>query len=59
MDWSVSLRTALSELADTKDGMALISQQKYLVIINNKLYVRAIPPGDATETKFFVVLKAY
>ena len=59
MDQSASLRTALSELADTKDGMALISQQKHLVIINNKPYVRAIPPGDATESKLFVVPKAY
>ena len=58
-DWSASLRTALSELADTKDGMALISQQKHLVIINNKLYVRATPPGDATETKLFVTPRAY
>ena len=33
--------------------MASISQQKHLVIINNKLYVRTIPPGDATETKLF------
>ena len=39
--------------------MALISQQKHLVIINNKLYVRAIPPGDATETKLFFIPKAY
>ena len=59
MDWSTSLRTTLGKLADTKDGMALISQQKHLVIINNKLYVRAIPPGNATETKLFVVPKAY
>ena len=59
MDWFASLRTTLSELADTKDGMALISQQKHLVIINNKLYVRAIPPGDVTETKLFVVPRAY
>ena len=58
-DWSASLRTALSKLADTKDGMALISQQKHLVIINNKLYVRAIPPGDVTETKLFVIPTAY
>ena len=58
-DQSVSLGTALSELADTKDGMALISQQKHLVIVNDKLYVRAIPPGDATETKLFVVPRAY
>ena len=58
-DRSVSLGTALGELADTKDGMALISQQKHLVIINDKLYVRAIPPGDATETKLFVVPRAY
>ena len=59
MDQSVSLGTALGELADTKDGMALISRQKHLVIINNKLYVRAIPPGNATETKLFVVPRAY
>ena len=58
-DWSASLRTALSKLADTKDGMALISWQKHLVIINNKLYVRATPPGDATEIKLFVVPRAY
>ena len=59
MDWSVSLRTTLSKLADTKDGMALIGQQKHLVIINNKLYVRAIPPGDVTETKLLAVPRAY
>ena len=58
-DHSASLRTALSKLADTKDGMALISWQKHLVIINNKLYVRAIPPGNATETKLFVIPRAY
>ena len=34
-----------------KMGLALISRQKHLVIINNKLYVRATPPGDATETQ--------
>ena len=39
--------------------MALISWQKHLVIINNKLYVRATPPGDATETKLFVIPRAY
>ena len=39
--------------------MALISQQKHLVIINNKLYVRVIPPGDVTETKLFVIHRAY
>ena len=53
------LRTDLSELADTKDGLALISRQKHLVIINDELYVRATPPGDATETKLFVVPRAY
>ena len=54
-----SLRVAMGKLADTKDGLALISRQKHLVIINNKLYVRAIPPGDATETKLFIVPRAY
>ena len=58
-DRSSSLRTALGNLVDTKDGLALISQQKHLVIINNKLYVWATPPGDATETKLFVIPKAY
>ena len=53
-----SLRVVLGKLADTKDGLALISRQKHLVI-NNKLYVRAIPPGDVTETKLFVVPRAY
>ena len=41
-DRSVSLRTALSELANTKGGMALISQQKHPVIINNRQYHQAI-----------------
>ena len=49
----------MGELADTKDGLALISRQKHLVIINNKLYVRAIPPGDVTKTKLFIVPRAY
>ena len=39
--------------------MALISQQKHLVIINNRLYVRAIPQGDVIETKLFIVPRAY
>ena len=54
-----SLRVALGELADTKDGLALISRQKHLVIINNKLYVRATSPGGATKTKLFIVPRAY
>ena len=53
-DRTSSLRVALGELADTKDGLALISRQKHLVIINNKLYVRATPPGDVTKTKLFM-----
>ena len=57
-DQASSLRTDLGELADTKDGLALISQQKHLIIIN-KLYVRATPPGDVTETKLFVIPRAY
>ena len=39
--------------------MALISQQKHLFVINNKLHVRAIPPSNVTETKLFVVPRAY
>ena len=35
-----SLRVTLGKLPDTKDWLALISRQKHLVIINNKLYVR-------------------
>ena len=58
-DQTSSLRVTLGNLADTKDGLALISRQKHLVIINNKLYVRAMPPGDATETKLFVIPRAY
>ena len=58
MDQASSLRVALGNLADTKDGLALISRQKHLVIIN-KLYVRATPPGDVMETKLFVVPRAY
>ena len=54
-----SLRTDLGELADTKDGLALISQQKHLIIINNKLYMRATQPGNATETKLFIVPRTY
>ena len=48
-DWASSLRVTLGDLANTKDRLALISRQKHLVIINNKLYVRAKPPE--TETK--------
>ena len=59
MDQASSLRVALGDLADTKDGLALISRQKHLVIINNKSYVRATPPGDAMETKLFVVPRTY
>ena len=44
-DQASSLRTDLSELVNTKDGLALISQQKHLVIINNKLHMRATPPN--------------
>ena len=55
MDQASSLRTDLGELANTKDGLALISQQKHLVIINNKLYVRAKPPGNAMETKSYTI----
>ena len=58
-DWASSLRTDLGELADTKDGLALISWQKHLIIINNKLYMRATPPGNVTETKLFLVPRAY
>ena len=58
-DQTSSLRTDLCELADTKEGLALISRQKYLVIINNKLYVRTTPAGDVTETKLFVIPRAY
>ena len=42
-DQTSSLRTYLGKLANTKEGLALISRQKHLVIINNKLYVRATP----------------
>ena len=59
MDWASSLRTDLGELANTKDRLALISQQKHLVIINNELCMRATPPGDATETKLFIIPRAY
>ena len=38
-DRKSSLREDVGELADTKDGLTLISRQKHLVIINNKLYV--------------------
>ena len=58
-DQASSLGTDLGELANTKDGLALISQQKHLVIINNKLYMRATLPGDVTETKLFVIPRAY
>ena len=59
MDQASSLRVTLGDLDDTKDRLALISRQKHLVIINNKLYVRAIPPGDAIETQLFVIPRAY
>ena len=58
-DQASSLRVTLGDLADTIDGLALMSRQKHLVIINNKLYVRAIPPGDVMETKLFIVPRAY
>ena len=58
-DQTSSLRTDLGELDDTKEGLALISRQKHLVIINNKLYVRTTPPSHVTETKLFVVPRAY
>ena len=57
-DQASYLRTDLGELADTKDGLALINQQKHLIIIN-KLYKRTTPPGDVTETKLFIVPSAY
>ena len=59
MDQMSSLQMSLGKLADSKDGFALISRQEHLVKINNKLYVRATPPGDATETKLFMVPKSY
>ena len=58
-DQGSSLRTDLGELADTKGRLALISQQKHLIIINNKLYMRATLPGDVTKTKLFIVPRAY
>ena len=30
-----------------------------MVIINNKLYVRATPPGDVTKAKLFIIPRAY
>ena len=43
-DRASSLRVALGDLAKMKEGLALISRQKHLVIINNKLfrYVRYV-----------------
>ena len=58
-DCTSSLRTELGDITNSKEGLALTSRQKHLVIINSNLYVRATPPGDANETMLCVVRRAH
>ena len=54
-----SLKYYLGDHASTPEGMGFISRQKFLVLINGKLYLNCKLKGEAEMTTVFVILRAH
>ena len=54
-----SLKYYLGDHASTPEGMGFISRQKFLVLINGKLYLNCKLKGEAKTTTVFVILRAH
>ena len=54
-----SLKYYLGDYVSTPEGMGFISRQKFLVLINGKLYLNCKLKGEAKMTTVFVILKAH
>ena len=54
-----SLKHHLGTLASTPEGLGFISQQKSLVLVNGKLYLKCKLKGEAETTVVFIVPKAH
>ena len=54
-----SLKYYLGDYASTLEGMGFISRQKFLVLINGKLYLNCKLKGEAKTTTVFVIPRAH
>ena len=54
-----SLKHYLGDNAPTPEGMGFISRQKFLVLINGKLYLNCKLKGETEMTTVFVIPKAH
>ena len=54
-----SLKYYLGDNVSTPEGMGFISRQKFLVLINGKLYLNCKLKGEAEMTTVFIVPKAH
>ena len=54
-----SLKYYLGDDASTPEGIGFISRQKFLVLINGKLYLNCKLKGEAEMTTVFVIPKAH
>ena len=54
-----SLKDYLGDDASTPEGMGFISRQKFLVLINGRLYLNCKLKGEANMTTVFIILKAH
>ena len=54
-----SLKYNLGDDVSTPEGLGFISRQKFLVLINGKLYLNCKLKGEAEMTTVFVILKAH
>ena len=54
-----SLKYYLGDDASTPEGMGFTSRQKFLVLINGKLYLNCKLKGEAKTTTVFIIPKAH
>ena len=54
-----SLKYSLGDYTSTPEGLGFISRQKFLVLINGKLYLNCKLKGEAKTTTVFIIPKAH
>ena len=54
-----SLKYYLGDGVSTPEGLGFISRQKFLVLINGKLYLNCKLKGEAEMTTVFIIPKAH
>ena len=54
-----SLKYYLGDDVSTPERLGFISRQKFLVLINGKLYLNCKLKGEAKTTTVFIILKAH